>query len=166
MNSDSTTIPSHRPSITRFNPVVNDTLDYLRPLVKDEDILWIQNAYKHCIKDISDEARLTLHCWYWAVMIHCKLSYIEDNVILMSPKHTVCRVGGYYIDISNNAILSDFDWLKESYSDSSSSIYRLIDSTEISNKYRTTIQLYYIEKANKIIKYSSRIAIIPRELNE
>ena len=126
MNDASTTIPSHRPSITRFQPVVYPSMDYLRPLIRDEDILWIRATYIANIKLAG--SRYTLHCNHWAKIVHLKLDYIEDNVILLSKRHSVCRVAGFYIDIFNNAILSGFNWEFEGFKEDSS--FRIIDPTD------------------------------------
>jgi len=139
MNDDSTTIPSHRPSITRFEPVVYPSMGYLRPLIRDEDILWIRSTYIANIKLAG--SRDTLHCNHWAKIIHLKLDYIKDNVILNSTRHSVCRVGEFYIDIFNNAILSGFNWEFEGFKEDSS--IKLIDPTGVDRKY--IIHNYYNE---------------------
>jgi hypothetical protein len=147
MNDDSTPIPSHRPSIPQTQVVVNPALAFLRPHVKDEDILWIENTYKYNVKTAT--SKLTLHCLHWARIVHDKLNYVQDNVILQGTNHTVCRVEGFYIDIFNNAILSGFDWEFEGFKEDSS--YTQIDFTGRDASFIT--EKYYNKPAIKIVKY-------------
>ena len=148
MNDASTTIPSHRPSITRFQPVVYPSMTALRPIIRNEDILWIRAAYIHNVKTTS--SRAVLHCEHWAHIIHHKLDYIEDNVILTGKDHTVCRVAGFYIDIFNNAILSGFNWEFEGFKEDSSFI--AIDPVLYTKGW--LIDKYYREPAYKMITYT------------
>jgi hypothetical protein len=147
MNDDSTPIPSHRPSIPQKQIVVNPALAFLRPHIKDEDILWIENTYKYNVKTATSEA--TLHCLHWARIVHAKLNYVQDNVILQATNHTVCRVEGFYIDIFNNAILSGFNWEFEGFKEDSS--YTQIDFTGRDTSFIT--EKYYDKPALKIVKY-------------
>ena len=126
-------------------------MDFLRPHIKEEDILWIQNTYKYNVKTATSD--LTLHCTQWARIVHLKLDYVKDNVILLGKNHSVCRVAGYYIDIFNNAILSGFNWEFEGFKQDSS--YTVIDPKGRDASF--IINMFYNEPAVRVIAYKSYI---------